>query len=401
MSERNVPTATLLSPSPTAALETRVEELRAQGLPICRLGLGEPDIATPEHVRDAAIKAIREDFSKYTATAGISALREAAAARVAVESGVRYSPGETIITNGAKHAIFNALAALCAPGDEVLLPVPYWVSFPEQIRYVGGVPIPVRTARENSWRATVAELEHAITPRTRGLIFNSPNNPSGAVYTRAEQQDIARLCVERDLWVISDEIYSQFVFTAEGHHSIAAAPGMRERTIITSAISKTYGMTGWRIGYAAGPAAVVKVMATLQSHVTSNTSSIAQRAAVAALTGPHDWLGPVRERYRVRRDEMVSAIRRSRGLGCEVPDGTFFVWTDMSELIGRNIGGRAIGSADDLATVLLDEARVAVMPGTGFGMNTHLRLAFAAPEDELADGLRRIAKVLAAAAVPA
>jgi aspartate aminotransferase len=401
MSERAAPTATLLSASPTAALESKVEELLSSGVKVCRLGLGEPDIPTPAHVRSEAIRAIQEDFSKYTATAGIRSLREAAAERILAETGVRYSPSETIITVGAKHAIFNALAALCAPGDEVLLPVPYWVSFPEQIRYVGGVPHPVRTRRENGWRVSVDELELALTPRTRGLIFNSPNNPSGAVYTHAEQAKIARFCVERDLWVISDEIYSQFVFTAEGHRSIAAAPGMRERTVIASAISKTYGMTGWRIGYAAGPAAIVKTMATLQSHVTSNPSSIAQRAAVAALAGPHEWLDEVRARYRRRRDDMVAAVRRSRGLRCEVPDGAFFVWTDMTDWIGREIAGRTVASADDLAAALLDAAGVAVMPGTGFGDDTHLRLSFAAPEAELAQGLERMAALLSGSAVPA
>jgi aspartate aminotransferase len=401
MTERAAPTATLLSASPTAALEAKVEELLSSGVKVCRLGLGEPDIPTPEHVRSEAIRAIQEDFSKYTATAGIRSLREAAAERVRAETGVRYSPTETIITVGAKHAIFNALAALCAPGDEVLLPVPYWVSFPEQIRYVGGLPRPVRTSRESGWRVSVDELERAFTPRTRGLIFNSPNNPSGAVYTHAEQANIARFCVERDLWVVSDEIYSQFVFTPEGHRSIAAAPGMRERTVIVSAISKTYGMTGWRIGYAAGPAAIVKTMATLQSHVTSNPSSIAQRAAVAALAGPHEWLDEVRARYRRRRDEMVAAVRRSRGLRCEVPDGAFFVWTDMADWIGREIAGRTVASADDLAAALLDAARVAVMPGTGFGDDTHLRLSFAAPEAELTEGLERMAALLSGSAVPA
>ncbi|MBM4420518.1 MAG: pyridoxal phosphate-dependent aminotransferase [Chloroflexi bacterium] len=401
MTDESKPLAFRLNNSPTAALEAKVEELAADGVTVYRLGLGEPDFNTPDHVKDAGIQAIKDDFSRYTATGGMQALRKAAADRLAVETGVTYQASETIVTAGAKQALFNALAALCPPGGEVLLPVPHWVSFPEQIRAVGGVPVQVRATAAQRWRVTVEDLAAKVTPRTKGLIFNSPNNPSGAVYTRAEQQAIARLCVEKDLWVISDEIYSQYVFTEEGHASIASFPGMRERTVVVNAVSKTYGMTGWRIGYAAAPAPLIKAMVTLQSHVTSNASSIAQKAAVAALSGSHAWFDPIREHYKVRRDSMVTSVNASKGMTCVSPDGTFFVWADMSEWIGKQLAGRAIKSSEEFAAVLLEDARVAVMPGTGFGDDRMLRLAFANGDAELAEGLRRIKAITSGGKVAA
>jgi len=371
-----------------------VERLLSEGVDVCRLGLGEPDTVVPAHVQEAAIAAIRENFSHYTSTAGILPLRTAIAARLEEEIGVAYEPSEVIVSTGGKQAIFNALGALVAPGDEVLILVPYWVSFPEMVRFLGATPVFVETGRESGYRATAADIERHVTPSTRVLILNSPNNPSGAVYASAELAAIAEVCRRRDLWVVSDEVYSTFVYTAEGHRSIAALPGMRERTVVVNAASKTFGMTGWRVGYAAAPAAAAGTMVTLQSHVTSNVNTIAQRAALAAIGGPHAWLDGVRADYARRREELVRGVRATRGLTAELPDGAFYVWADTSWWSGRELAGRKIRDAGDLAALLLERARVAVMPGAAFGSPMHLRLSFAAAPAELAEGVRRMQELL-------
>ncbi len=386
-----------IATSPTAALEAQVGALRAAGEKVYRLGLGEPDFPPPAEVKDAAIGAIREDFNSYTHTAGIIELRRAAAARLGADLGLAYEPEDVVVSVGAKHALFNAAAVLLDPGDEVLIPAPYWVSFPEQIRFLGGTPVFVPTTAAEGYRISPATLAPLVGPRTRFLILNSPNNPSGAVYSKAALAKLAAFCVERDLWVVSDEIYSTFVYTPEGHASIAAFPGMRERTIVVSAVSKTYGMTGWGIGDAAAPRPVADAMVTLQSHLTGNPNSIAQRAALAALGGSQEWLAPVLEEYRRRRRALVDGVRAVPGLTCLEPDGAFFVWVDMSAWFGRTVAGKRIETSDDLAGVLLSERRVAVMPGTGFGSPAHLRLSFATARDELAGGILQMQELLGAA----
>lgn len=391
---KGAPPAGRIGRSPTAELEAAVEALTSGGVRVWRLGLGEPDIPTPEHVRDAAIAAIRENFSHYTSTAGIQSLRAAVADRLRADIGVAYAPSEVVVSVGGKHAIFNALASLVGPDDEVLIPVPYWVSFPEQVRFIGAVPVFVPATAASSYRATADDIARAVTPRTRVLILNSPNNPSGAVYGSRELDEIAAVCRRHDLWVVSDEVYSTFTYTEEGHVSMASRAGMRERTVVVNAVSKTYGMTGWRIGYAAAPEAVASAMVTVQSHMTSNPSSIAQRGALAALTGTQEWLAAVRADYAKRRIDLAAGLQRIRGLTGAVPDGSFFVWVDMSHWIGRRVAGREIGGADDLAAVLLDDARVAVMPGTGFGSPTNLRLSFAASPGEVREGLQRMGALL-------
>lgn len=391
------PAATRLNRSTTAELEATVERLLSEGVDLCRLGLGEPDTLVPDHVREAAIAAIRENFSHYTSTAGILALRTAIADRLRADIGVAYEPSEVIVSTGGKQAIFNALAALVAEGDEVMIPVPHWVSFPEQVRFLGGVPVPIPTSAATAYRVTADDIERHVTPRTKVLILNSPNNPSGAVHGTRDLEAIARVCARHGIWTISDEVYSTFVYTAEGHRSIASLPGMRERTVVVNALSKTFGMTGWRIGYAAAPADVTRVMVTLQSHVTSNVNSIAQRAALAAVSGPQEWLATVRRDYAARREVLVAGIARTRGLEAPTPDGAFFLWVDASWWLGRDLGGRRISDTVDLAAVLLDEARVAVMPGAAFGSARHMRLSFAAPLPELTEGIARMTALLGTA----
>jgi aspartate aminotransferase len=327
-----------------------VEQLLAQGLTLYRLGLGEPDFPTPDHVKAAAIEAIRTNRTGYTSTGGILALRQAIVSYLRDTVDLHYEVSETAVSVGAKHSLFNAIVALCRTGDEVLIPIPYWVSFPEQVRFAGGTPVFIPSGPETGHKVTPEALSQYVSPNTRLLILNSPNNPSGAVYSATELEAIARFCIMHDIWVISDEVYSAFTYTAGGHVSIASFPGMRERAIVINAVSKTYGMTGWRIGYAAAPA--------------GNPNSIAQHAAIAALSGGHGWLDPIRKEYEARRRRVVDGVRTIRGLTCDEPEGAFFLWVDASYWSGRHVAGRTITGADDLAAVLLEEAGVVVMPGT-------------------------------------
>ena len=386
--------------SPSSALFNRLEATRARGVRVYDLGIGDADFTVAEHIKDAAIAAIRENFNGYTSTAGMLPLRQAIAERLHADIGVDYAPGEIIVTVGAKHAIFNAIVTLCRAGDEVLIPVPYWVSFPEQVKFAGGAPVRVPTESGAGYKLTRELLERYAGPRARILILNSPNNPSGAVYTRGQLEDIAAFCVERGIWVITDEIYAAFTYTPGGHVSIASLPGMRERTVVVSGVSKIYGMTGWRIGYTAAPQAVADAMLTLQTHTTSNPNSIAQRAALAALTGPQEGVATSRTEYARRRLALVERVRRIRGLRCLVPEGTIYLWVDASDWCGRDLGGRHLGTTTDLAEYLMDEARVAVGPGAGFGSDTHIRLCFAMPPEEVAAGMDAIERVLGAATAP-
>ncbi|MGG0716236.1 pyridoxal phosphate-dependent aminotransferase [Robertmurraya massiliosenegalensis] len=379
--------------SPTAKLEELVETLQSQGKKLDRLGLGEPDFDTPDYVKKAAKEAIDHNFSRYTATGGILPLRRAIVSKIKHLTGVEYDPNEILVSVGGKHSIFNAIAALCQEGDEVLIPVPYWVSFPEQVRFIGAVPIFIESKQENGYKITAEELSDYVTSKTKLLILNSPNNPSGAVYHSDELESIANFCIQNDIWVISDEVYSAFNFTKEGHQSIASIPRMRERTIIINSMSKTYSMTGWRIGYSASPMNIAETMLRLQSHTTSNPTSIAQKAALAALTGP-DVITPIKHAYAQRRKFLVDGVNRIKGLACSLPDGAFYVWTNISELIGENIAGTEIKNADDLANVLLEEKQIVVMPGTGFGMPNHIRLSFSAPLNEIESGLKKMEQLL-------
>lgn len=385
-----------VGPSPTAVLESKVAEYMRMGKTVYRLGLGQPDFPTPQRAKAAAIRAIEENFTGYTDTAGILPLREAISRALSRDAGLDYAPEEILVTVGGKHALFNAVCTLCRSGDEVLIPVPYWVSFPEQVKFAGAQPVFVPTDADGGYKVTPRTLQPFVNEKTRLLILNQPNNPSGAVYSRQELEELAAFCVQRDLWVISDEVYSSLVYLSDGFTSIAGFPGMRERTVVVNAVSKTYGMTGWRIGYSAAPAEVTEAMLRLQSHTTSNPTSIAQQAALAAIEGPQDELKVILREYMARRDRMVEGVRRIRGMHCHVPDGAFYLWVDVSEWLGQTVGGKAVSTADDLAEVLLTEAGVAVMPGTGFGSPHHLRLSFSVATEEMERGLAAMESLLGA-----
>jgi aspartate aminotransferase len=384
-----------MSPSPTMAIDAKAKSLAAQGLDVVNFGAGEPDFDTPAHIAEAGIEAIRQGKTRYTAAGGTAELKAAVIERLRIEVGHRYEPAEVLISVGAKHSLYNAIMAIVSPGDGVLLPVPYWVSYPEQIRLADGevelVPI-----RRSDGVLTRADLEARVTSRSRGIILNSPSNPSGAVIPPEELQAIAQFAIERDLWVISDEIYGRLIYDDAQQVSIASFPGMRERTLVINGVSKAYAMTGWRIGYAAGPRPIIEAMSSLQSQSTSNPTSIAQAAAEAALTGPQEAVEAMRQEFDRRRRFAVERINQIRGLKAAVPKGAFYLWVDMSGLIGQTVAGRRIENADDLALAWLEEARVAVVPGSGFGMPHFFRLSYATSLERIATGLERMAALVEA-----
>ncbi len=376
--------AQALSPSPTIAIDTRAKELVAAGRDIVNLSAGEPDFDTPAHVQEAAVAAIRGGFTHYTPSEGIRELREAICRKLKRENGLEYRPEQVVVTVGAKQALHNALLVLCNPGDEVLVPSPFWVSYTEQIRLAGGVPVTVPTDPAEGFACHAADLEARCTPATRGLMLNSPNNPTGAVYGLADLREIAELARRRGLWVISDEIYEAMVYDGAEHHSIAGL--CPERTVVVNGLSKAYAMTGWRVGYAAGDPAVIRAMVALQSQTTSNISSVSQKAAVAALDGPHAPVQAMVEEFAARRGYVLERLSTMPNIVCPAPQGAFYVFPDVSAILG----GRAAADAAQLAGRVLDEAGLAIVPGTAFGVRGHLRISYAASRATLTEGMNRL-----------
>ena len=381
-----------LKPSETLALSARARELRARGEKVVSFAAGEPDFDTPEHVREAAVEAIHKGHTRYTEVGGTAALREAIARKLSEENGLAYDPKQIVVSNGAKHSIWNALFTLLEPGDEVLCPVPYWVSFPEMVRLAGGVPVPVPPAPKTV-KVTPAELERAITPRTRLLILNSPNNPSGAVYRREEIEALAKVVLHHDLHVLSDEIYETLVYGDVKHVSIASVHrSLGERTVVVNGVSKTWAMTGWRLGYAAAAREVAEAMERLQGQMTSNPSSISQQAALRALTGDRDAALAMRDRFAARRDLIVERVGRLGGVSLVAPDGAFYVFPDFSERIRSARNG--VTDSVSLCDYLIDEAKIVCVPGSAFGMEGHLRLSYAISERDITEGMDRLEEAL-------
>lgn len=381
-----------LKPSETLALSARARELRARGERVVSFAAGEPDFDTPEHVRTAAVEAIQSGHTRYTEVGGTAALRQAIVAKLSSENGLTYDPREIVASNGAKHSIWNAVFTLLEPGDEVLCPVPYWVSFPEIVRLVGGMPVPVPPA-PGSLKVTPAEVERAITPRTRLLILNSPNNPSGAVYRRAEIEALAETVLRHDLYVLSDEIYETLVYGGVEHVSIASlGPELRERTVLVNGVSKTWAMTGWRLGYAAAIREVAEAMERLQGQTTSNPSSVSQQAALRALSGDRRPALEMRDRFAARRDLILGRVAKLSGVRLLPPDGAFYVFPDFSERIRTARNG--ITDSATLCDYLIDEAKIVCVPGSAFGMEGHLRLSYAISERDITDGMDRLEEAL-------
>jgi aspartate aminotransferase len=379
-----------IEPSATMAVVAEADKLRQQGIDVVDFGAGEPHFATPQHIKDAAISAIQANFTKYTAVAGTAELRDAIVHRHAVDFDSDYRREEAIASVGGKHALFNAISVLVDHGDEVILPVPYWVSFKDMVRYAGGNCVLLQADEAQGFRVTAEMIERLVTPRTKLIILNSPSNPSGAVMSAEDMTEVVRLATQRGIWVISDECYVYLNYAGK-RFSVGALREYRERMVIVGSLSKTYAMTGWRLGYALAPAAVVSAMAKLQSQSTSNPTSIVQKAAVAALKGPQQCVEEMRQEYILLRDHVVQGLRSIPGVKCTLPEGAFYAYPNVSAFFGRSVN-----SAAEVAGRLLREAHVATVPGEGFGTREHIRVSYATSIAELDRGLERMRKFFGA-----
>ncbi len=379
-----------LAPSPTLAMQARAKAMRTQGIDVISFGAGEPDFDTPKRIKDAAIRALVQGQTKYTEVGGIAELRAAVCQKLKRDNGLEYAPDEVTVSCGAKHTLFNIMMALVNPGDEVLIPSPYWVSYPEQVRLLGGVPVPVVTRESTGFDLDPSALRQAVTPRTKLVVLDSPGNPTGAVFSPETLGEVARLVVERDLWVISDECYESLTY--EGRHvSIASfSPEIKARTIVVNTCSKAYAMTGWRIGYAGGPKAIIRAMTDVQSQVTSNPTSVAQWAAVEALGGPQDEVARMVGEFDRRRHVIIEGLNAIPGVSCVMPKGAFYAFPNVSGLFGKRSKGGILRGSADVCAFLLDEARIATVAGVDFGSDAHIRLSYATGLDTIQEGLRRM-----------
>ena len=382
-----------IKPSPTVAMTGRAAALKAEGRDIIALSAGEPDFDTPEHIREAGKAAIDQGHTRYTTVDGIAELKRAICDKFARENGLDYTPDQVSVASGGKQILFNALLATVNPGDEVIIPAPYWVSYPDIVALAGGIPVVVPCPAEDGFRLTPEALRAAITPKTKWLILNSPSNPSGAAYDAAQMKALTDVLLDfPQVWVLTDDIYEHLVF--DGFTFVTPAqiePRLKDRTLTMNGVSKAYAMTGWRIGYGAGPVALIRAMAKLQSQSTSNPSSISQYAALAALTGPQDYIDMSREAFQRRRDLVVDGLNDCPGLSCPVPQGAFYVYPSIADLIGTvSAGGTPITDDEAFANALLDETGVAIVFGAAFGLSPHFRVSYAASDDTLREAIARI-----------
>lgn len=382
-----------IHPSVTLAIDARAKQLRAMGLDVIGFGAGEPDFDTPRYIKSAARDALDAGMTKYTPVAGTVELRTEIQQKLLRDNGLDYELADIIVSSGAKQCLFNALSAILDPGDEVLLPSPCWVSYPEMVRMAGGVPVMVKGDEANGFLVDADTLRPFVTERTKALILNSPNNPSGSVCSRALLEGVAALAVEKQFYVISDEIYEKLIYDGEAHVSIASlGDEIRAQTIVVNGVSKSYAMTGWRIGYAAGPKAVIRAMTAFQSHSTSNPNSIAQHAAAVALTNGEKFMHDSLVEFDARRRLMHQLISEIPGLSAALPKGAFYMMLNISALIGKSLNGRAIRGSDDFAEMLLESQKVAVVPARAFGDDRYVRLSYATSRDKITLGLARIAE---------
>ena len=377
--------------SPTAAVIAEADRLKSQGVDIADFGPGEPDFPTPEHIKKAAIRAIEENKTKYTPTAGIMPLREAICAWHKRELGSSYVPKECVVNVGGKHAIFNVVSVLVQSGDEVIIPAPYWVSFPDIVKYAGGTPVYVETQPEDGFSVKAAAIERAITPKTRLLILNSPSNPTGGVVPPDEYRRILAVCKKHNVWLMADECYSHFTYEPHKPFSIASAPDSKANVIVIGSVSKTFAMTGWRIGYTLAPEALVQAVIKLQSQSTSNPTSIAQYAALEAMRGTMETVPVMLAEYAKRRKRIVEGLREIPGVTCEMPGGAFYAFPNVAAHLANGASGQALAKdTTELAKLLLDKARVALVPGDAFGAPGYLRISYATSIERIEEGLRRM-----------
>ena len=390
------PRVKALAVSQTLAMSQKSAELKAQGIDIINLSVGEPDFNTPDHIKQAGIKAIEENYSFYSPVPGYMSLRKAIADKLSRENGLSFEPAQIVVGNGAKHSLCNVIMATVAPGDEVIIPTPAWVSYVEMVKLAEGKSVLVPTGLEQNFKITPAQLEAAITPRTTAIILCSPSNPTGSVYTREELQGLVDVLARYpQVLVIADEIYEHINYTGGDFVSLASFPELADRTVVINGVSKAYAMTGWRIGYCAAPLEIAKAVTKLQGQFTSGASSIAQKAAEAAYTGPQDCVEEMRRAFERRRDLVVRLAREIPGLGVNEPQGAFYLFPEVSAYIGRSFGDRVIKDSGDLAMYLLDEAHVATVDGAAFCAPGYIRLSYATSDENIVEAMRRIAAALA------
>ena len=389
--------ASAVHESSTLAVDSLAKKMKAEGYDVVGFGTGEPDFDTPQNIKDAAKKAIDEGKTKYTPAAGIPELRRAVADRIKADYGVEYDPSQIIVASGAKHNVYISLVALLNPGDEVIVPAPFWVTYGEAVFMAGGVPVALAAQESANFKITAKKLEAAITDKTKALMINNPSNPTGMLYTREELQAIADVCVKHDLYIISDEIYSNLVYDGKEFVSMASlSENIKERTILITGVSKSYAMTGWRIGYSASNSTIAKIMANYLSHSTSAPATMSQWAAVEALTGSQDGVKEMRDVFEQRRNYIVERMNSIEGVSCLMPDGAFYVMMNIEKLLGRKLGGRIIKDSDDFAMAFLETEYVAVVPCGGFGAPNFVRWTYAASMENIKEGLDRLERFLKA-----
>jgi len=377
-----------IAPSMTLAVNAKLKKMVDEGVEVFGFGVGEPDFDTPEYIRNAAVEAMNKGFTRYTPAQGTIELRKAICAKLKRENSLDYEPNQIIVSSGAKHSLSNAFAAILNPGDEVIVPVPYWVSYTEIIKLNDGVPVLVQTKKENNFKMSGEELKNAITAKTKAILINSPSNPTGAVYTEKELREIADIAVQNNLFVVSDEIYERIIYDDNKHISIASFNSeIKDLTILINGMSKSYAMTGWRLGYAAGNEKLIKAMSSVQGHAVSHPSSITQYAAAAALNGPQDDLKNMVQEFNKRRNYMYGRINAMKGLRCIKPEGAFYVYVDISSYLGRNLCGIKLDSCLDFAQVMLEKGHVAVVPGAAFGTEGFVRISYATSMEIIKNGL--------------
>ena len=383
-----------IAESATLKVDAKAKAMMAAGRPVIGFAAGEPDFPTPQHIVEAAAAAVRDPRNhRYSAVAGLPELREAIAAKTARDSGWAVSPGQVLVTNGGKQGVFQSFATLLDPGDEVIVPTPYWTTYPEAIRLAGGVPVQVLAGAEQGYLVTVEQLEAARTPRTKVLLFVSPSNPTGAVYSPEQARAIGEWAEDHGLWVIADEIYQNLTYDGVRALSIVdAVPALTERAILVNGVAKTYAMTGWRVGWMVGPAEAIAAASNMQSHATGNVANVSQRAAIAALTGPQDEVERMRDAFDRRRRAILAGLAGIPGFSTPVPQGAFYVYPDVSDLLGREWRGIRVDTTLQLADLLLEQAEVAPVPGEAFGPSGFLRFSYALGDEQLAEGVERLTR---------
>ncbi|MCI7305217.1 MULTISPECIES: pyridoxal phosphate-dependent aminotransferase [Trueperella] len=385
-----------LQPSATLAVDAKAKALKAAGQPVIGFGAGEPNFPTPAHIVAAAIEAASDPKNhKYTIAKGLPELRAAIAQKTKADSGVVVDPDNIIVTNGGKQAVYQAFVSLLDDGDEVILPAPYWTTYPEAITLCGGVPVEVFAGSDQHYKVTVAQLDAALSEHTKVLLLCSPSNPTGSVYTPEELREIGQWALDNGIWVISDEIYEHLIYSGEMAYILHEVPELQNQTIIVNGVAKTYAMTGWRVGWMHGPADVMKKVANFQSHITSNVNNIAQRAAIAALTGDQGVVEEMKEAFDRRRTTLVSMLREIEGFEVPEPTGAFYVFPNVQAVLGKDINGRVATTTSELAEIILEEAQVAVVPGEAFGAPGYIRLGYALGDEDLVEGVERIQRLFA------